>query len=169
MATTQRSDIEAIPPYPMADLEEGSSGHFSAAHSSSASTSPSSPDETAHHTYPNNFGSVQKSLIAAKFSKLLPTLPAPLVRLFGRLALWIKGPQPPRQYKIKPFLERYQTIPVRLLDQWITQYHQKVWLLAGHHIFWLALFVVILRKSTSTGDVGGYGPPVRLSCTSRLW
>ncbi|CAN9406908.1 unnamed protein product [Alternaria alternata] len=47
--------------------------------------------------------------------KLGECTPAPVAR-WGRKAVeWVKGPKPPSRYTITPFLERWQTLPVRLL------------------------------------------------------
>ncbi|PGG97350.1 hypothetical protein AJ79_09221 [Helicocarpus griseus UAMH5409] len=34
---------------------------------------------------------------------------------------------------------------------------------------WVILFILILLKSSSPSGIGGYGAPVKLSCTSKLW
>lgn len=36
-------------------------------------------------------------------------------------------------------------------------------------MLWLVIFGVILSNDSLPRDIGGFGPPIRLSCTARLW
>lgn len=92
----------------------------------------------------------------------------PIIRIWEKFALWMKGPQPPRRYHIKPICGLVQTAPTRLLARRFSPLH-RAWLLAAYYLLWVLLFVLGLHKYTSIGPIGRYGPPVRLSCISRLW
>jgi hypothetical protein len=36
-------------------------------------------------------------------------------------------------------------------------------------MLWLVLFGVLLSKDSLPSNIGGFGTPIRLSCTARLW
>ncbi|KAL1619622.1 hypothetical protein SLS54_006559 [Diplodia seriata] len=96
-------------------------------------------------------------------------VPSPLARLVNSVATWVKGPTPPRPYKITPFFPAIQTAPPRLLDTYLPKRKHKAWLLAAFYALWLLSFALVLRRSAFSADIGEYGPPVMLDCTSRLW
>lgn len=115
-------------------------------------------------------------------SELLPTyynnqqmfqvknyLPAWLVVLGSSVARWIKGPQPPRPYKIQPFFPSIQKFPLRILDRFFPKRKHKICLLVAHHFLWLLAFILLLRESAFSADVEGYGAPLTLSCGAALW
>ncbi len=166
-----RADRGLLPGLPMVDLEHSDTGYKPAVENSSASTSPaSSPTETAYLTHTNDLGGTpnpSQSPKALAFLRYL--LPPRLRQLCSTSSSWIKGPQPPRPYKIKPIFERAQTAPMRLLHRWVPQRHQRVLLLASYFVLWLLCLIVALHTSASKPEIGGYGPPIRLSCISRLW
>jgi hypothetical protein len=81
----------------------------------------------------------------------------------------VKGPVPPRPYRIKPIFETVHTAPKRLLNLWAPEHHHKICIVAAFYIPWLLSFIGILHTSHSPQDLDDYGPPVRLSCVSRLW
>lgn len=96
-------------------------------------------------------------------------VPKPVNRVVNSIATWIKGPQPPRPYKITPFFPAIQTAPPRLLDKYVPKRKHKGWLLVAFYALWLLCFSLVLRKSAFSSDIGDYGSPVRLTCLSRFW
>lgn len=96
-------------------------------------------------------------------------VPKPVQRAVNSIATWVKGPQPPRPYSIHPFFPDIQTAPPRLLDKYLPKRKQKAWLLVGYYALWLLCFALVLRKSAFATEVGEYGSPVRITCTSRFW
>jgi hypothetical protein len=88
---------------------------------------------------------------------------------FAAIGKWVKGPNPPRSYKIEPYFSRIQTAPIRLLEKRLTRTSSKIWSFLFFVFFWILVFASILYKSVGSADIPGYGPPVRLSCVSRLW
>jgi hypothetical protein len=162
---------KASPGFPMVNLENGGVGYKAAADSSSTSTSSvSSPTEAAHLTHTNDLGRIPTPSHSPEVVATLRHLvPRRLTQICKQFASWMKGPQPARPYKIKPIFETVQTAPTRLLDRRVPQHHHRLWILAGYYILWLLLVVIVLHKSTSTGEIGKLGPPLRLSCISRLW
>ncbi|KAF4544139.1 LCCL domain-containing protein [Lasiodiplodia theobromae] len=96
-------------------------------------------------------------------------VPKPVNRVVNSIATWIKGPQPPRPYKITPFFPAIQTAPPRLLDKYVPKRKHKGWLLVAFYALWLLCFSLVLRKSAFSSDIGDYGSPLRLTCLSRFW
>jgi hypothetical protein len=86
-----------------------------------------------------------------------------------KCALWLKGPQPPRQFKIRPIYSRFQKVPIRLPSRWVANYYQRLWVLLGFYVLWILLFIIIIHGPASGDGFGTEGPPVKLSCISRLW
>ncbi|KAF2140398.1 uncharacterized protein K452DRAFT_230799 [Aplosporella prunicola CBS 121167] len=96
-------------------------------------------------------------------------VPKSVQRFVNAAGTWIKGPQPPRPYKITPFFPAIQTAPQRLLDRYAPKRKQKVWLLVGFYVTWFLCFSLVLRKSAFSSEIEGYGSPVRITCTTRFW
>jgi hypothetical protein len=82
---------------------------------------------------------------------------------------WLRGPQPPRIWRINPLFEEIQTYHLKLLDRYAPKKSQKFWLLVGFYVLWLLVFSLMLWRSAFAGDVRGYGKPAVLSCTTKLW
>ncbi|KAF4556588.1 LCCL domain-containing protein [Elsinoe fawcettii] len=104
------------------------------------------------------------------FSKRVKnSIPPRLVRYWTATATWIKGPQPPRPFKITPILPGVQHAPLRLLDRYAPKRAQRAWLLAFFWAAWLLAFSLIQWKSSFASEIPGYGAPARLSCGARYW
>ena len=162
---------EATPGFPMIDLENGETGHKPAFETSSTnSSSASSPTEAAYLTHTHDFVRAQTPSPSFHALAFLRRRTSPrLILLYENSASWVKGPRPSRVHKITPIFPQVQAAPLKLLDRWVPQYYQKSWLLIGYYILWLLLFVIILYRSASRDEVSQLGPPVKLSCISRLW
>lgn len=99
--------------------------------------------------------------------KLETKLPAPVARCSRKVSGWLKGPEPPRTYRITPIFERVQTIPTRALarlPQWA-----RLGMYLGGFVLWAVLFGVILTNYSLPTNFVGYGAPVPLSCVANLW
>ncbi|KAF3009470.1 hypothetical protein E8E13_002592 [Curvularia kusanoi] len=96
-------------------------------------------------------------------------VPPRMQRAWKSVKTWAKGPQPPRPWKIQPFLPKIQTAPIRILEAFFPKRKQKVALLIAFYAAWILSFSLVLHKSAFSADVPGYGPPVRIGCTQRLW
>lgn len=105
----------------------------------------------------------------ALLAKVSDNIPTPIKRASGAVATWVKGPQPPRIYKIKPFFPQIQEAPLRLLDRYAPKRMQRFWLLIFFYVCWVFCFSLILHKSSFASDIKGYGSPVRLGCTASFW
>ncbi|KAF2280841.1 uncharacterized protein EI97DRAFT_497584 [Westerdykella ornata] len=99
--------------------------------------------------------------------RILDRLPIPVQRYSRKIVAWIKGPQPPRIHRISPFLEKVQGRPFRLLLRFPKSV--RVGLVMLLFVVWVVLFGVILSKFSLPADIAGYGPPVKLACTTRPW
>ena len=114
---------------------------------------------------------VEEALLTRHPSPLPPpqnVFTAPLKRIFWTLGKWIKGPQPPRRYNIKPVFPWLQIAPVLHLHR-LTSKKTRFWLLISFCLLWGLAFLGTLGNSVFGCQVAGYGPPIRLSCVSRFW
>ena len=93
----------------------------------------------------------------------------PAVYIFHALCRWVKGPRPPRPFKIKPIFPQLQNVPLAFLQRSVPRGQRRFWLLIIHHCLWLGVFLGVLYISRSGCQVPGYRTPVRLSCVSRFW
>lgn len=99
--------------------------------------------------------------------RLSARTPAPVARWNRKVVDWIKGPKPLSRYTITPFLERWQTLPVRLLarlPEWL-----RICVYAAACIVWIVVFAVVISDGGLPSDIGGLGAPVKLSCINNLW
>lgn len=101
--------------------------------------------------------------------RLKARVPPPAKRAWAATVKWVKGPQPPRPYKIEPYFAHIQQAPIRLLDHYAPKRMQRFWLLMAWYALWLLCFSLVLHKSAIAADVPGYGKPIRLGCTARYW
>jgi hypothetical protein len=115
------------------------------------------------------YESVSSPARSPGLSGTLDLLPHRLRRVWSATARWVRGPQPPRPWRITPYFERWQTLPVRTLDRFFPKRSHKAALLAGFYAAWLLTFSLLLKKSAFAVDVEGYGAPVTVGCLARFW
>lgn len=96
-------------------------------------------------------------------------IPEGLKNAWAATVMWVKGPQPPRIYKITPFFPKVQHVPIALLDRYAPKRVQRFWLLISLYFCWLLIFSLMLWRSAFAAQVPGYGTPVRLSCAAKYW
>ncbi|KAI4687136.1 hypothetical protein J4E85_009631 [Alternaria conjuncta] len=96
-------------------------------------------------------------------------IPPRLQRAWNNVVVWVKGPQPPRPWKIHPFFPKIQTAPIRLLNSYFPERRQKIGLLVFFYFCWILTFGLVLHRSAFAADIPGYGSPVRVRCTDRFW
>lgn len=87
----------------------------------------------------------------------------------GWFSSFLRGPNPPRKHRIKPFFESFQTAPIRVVKRLFPSLRSKVIALIAFYAVWGAIFVTILNWSVVGPEIPGYGMPNRLSCGARLW
>jgi hypothetical protein len=96
-------------------------------------------------------------------------IPPRIQRTWDNVVTWVKGPQPPRPWKIHPFFPRVQTAPIHFVNKYFPKRKHKIALLVSFYFFWILSFGLVLHRSAFAADVPGYGAPVRISCTDRFW
>lgn len=82
---------------------------------------------------------------------------------------WLRGPNPPRLWKIRPLLPRLQQLPLRLVDKLLPRQWQRIAALFVYYVCWIATFAAVLHKSSVVDDVNGYGQPILISCGAVFW
>jgi hypothetical protein len=107
--------------------------------------------------------STQEPYYASKY------IPPRLQRVCKATATWVKGPQPPRPWKIHPIFPKVQIAPVQLLNSYFPKRKHKVILLLFFYFCWLLSFGLVLHRSAFAADIPGYGSPVRVRCNDRFW
>lgn len=96
-------------------------------------------------------------------------IPPRFQRAWAATVEWAKGPQPPRPWKIRPFFPSIQTAPIRFLNNYFPGRKHKVTLLVFFYLCWALSFGLVLHRSAFAADVPGYGAPIQIRCTDRLW
>lgn len=96
-------------------------------------------------------------------------LPHPVQKGGSWLIDWIRGPDPPRTWKITPYFPAVQTAPLVLLDRLAPKRKQKFWLLIALYFCFLLVFITVLHESAFADTVPGYGTPTNLGCTDTFW
>lgn len=130
-----------------------------------AASTPSSSKED-HTEAANETGSSSSSPFAEKLKAHVP----PTVRKRSS-TVWkyLKGPEPPRIWKIQPFLPRLQHLPLLLVDKVFPRQWQRIVALLVFYVCWIATFAAVLHKSSVADNVPGYGQPILVQCGSTFW
>ncbi|KAH0842172.1 hypothetical protein AYO21_00203 [Fonsecaea monophora] len=81
---------------------------------------------------------------------------------------WIKGPQPPRVFRIYSS-EWLQDACDHLIDRLLPTKWLKVFALVTLYVLWSGLFLLALRRAVVSSTDSVDGQPTRLDCTARLW
>ena len=149
-------DDEGAPPHVYRDDDNASASSRDSAVSDAIPTNASDASDEEYY-------SAQEPYYANKY------IPPRLQRAWGATVVWVKGPQPPRPWKIRPFFPRVQTAPIQFLHNYFPQRRHKVALLIFFYFCWLLSFGLVLHRSAFAADIPGYGSPVRIRCTDRFW
>ncbi|KAK4964908.1 hypothetical protein LTR66_012201 [Elasticomyces elasticus] len=120
-------------------------------------------------TRPDDFEESRASKDVSWTSRVSDRIPHRLKRISRAVVNWVKGPDPPRPYRIQPWFPSVQHAPLMLLDRYAPKRMQKFGLLVAVCALWLLSFSLILHQSAFASEVEGYGAPVRLGCGSRYW
>jgi len=147
--------------------EQPHSGRY---HDDAASTT--SEDTVTPAQSPTNAGPPSDEdglLTSSRKPRIAQFVPVPVRRVWKAVVRWVKGPRPPRPYRIEPFFPQIQTAPIRLLDRYVPKRRHRILLLVVFYFFWLLSFASVLHKSAFASDVPGYGSPTRIGCGSRYW
>jgi hypothetical protein len=96
-------------------------------------------------------------------------VPLPLRKAARATAHWVKGPQPPRDLHITPWLPQIQEAPIRLLDRYVPKKRHRVLLLLVLYACWLLTWSLMLWHNSNSGYIKGYGKPENLWCGASFW
>ncbi|PVI01363.1 hypothetical protein DM02DRAFT_613759 [Periconia macrospinosa] len=94
-------------------------------------------------------------------------IPSPLARWTRIASNWLQGPKPPRRNRIKPLFEPVQTFHIRLLARLPRFFRICIFVCA--FFVWIIPFGVLLNDHGLPSDIAGFGAPIKLSCTNKLW
>ena len=92
-----------------------------------------------------------------------------VARTFYAIEQWVRGPRPPRPYRITPILAQLQPMPLKTFRRYFPRRQQRFCLLGAVFLLWLIIFLGVLSRSVLGCQIPGYRTPVRLSCVSRFW
>ncbi|KAK7184805.1 hypothetical protein DPSP01_002225 [Paraphaeosphaeria sporulosa] len=147
-------DIEpaGVPPYGLQSSKEPRVGIEM--HSTDFSSQETSPENRPWHDHPH-------------WKKIKSKVPAPVAARTRKVSQWFRGPESAKPNRITPLFEPIQIFHIRLFSRLPTFARGCIFVCA--FMLWLVIFGVILSKDSLPSDIGGFGPPVRLSCTARLW
>ncbi|KAF2178488.1 LCCL domain protein [Zopfia rhizophila CBS 207.26] len=162
MASTQPQSKDQEPT--VIDLENGdrTARNTPSTTPETETSNSSTPEARNSHEFDN-----VRSHESPPWARVWGTIPPPLSRKLRKVMEWMKGPDPPRIYKIISFFEPIQTAPIRLLSR-LPKLARTVMFIFAFGL-WIALFAIIISSFSLPGDIAGYGSPVRLSCITRLW
>jgi hypothetical protein len=93
----------------------------------------------------------------------------PIRRVSSSVWRWIEGPQPPQIQRISPVFPRLQTAPIRVLNKLLPKRKHRVLLLLAFYFCWTVTFGAVLRLSTASVEIEGYGHPTQISCLASYW
>lgn len=131
------------------------------------STVPSSTDDSTLRN--NATASGGNSIDYRLLEKLKGRVPPTIQRPSSKVWTYLKGPEPPRIWKIRPILPRLQQLPLRLVEKVCPKQWQRTVALFIFYICWIATFGAVLHKSSVADNVNGYGQPIRVSCGGVFW
>lgn len=123
------------------------------------STSNSSTDDTSH----------QSGAHRPWVMKCRNTLPTPALRLLDKMTAWINGPNPPKPWRINPFLEPVQMAPIRVFRMLVPSKKLRFCIAVVLWILWLIGFIAIISRTSSNDMFANGSTPVELSCISSIW
>ncbi|KAK5111434.1 hypothetical protein LTR62_004886 [Meristemomyces frigidus] len=95
--------------------------------------------------------------------------PPSLQQAWQKTKTWTKGPDPPRIFTITPLFPSIQHLPITLLDRFVPSKLHRFGLLLLILASWLLSFSLVLRASSFSASVPGYGTPLRLHCGAAYW
>ena len=116
---------------------------------------------------------LEEGIVDARLKSITAHLDRPrwlaAARAFYAVEQWVRGPQPPRPYRVTPILSQLQTFPLNSFRRFFPRGQQRFCLLVAIFLLWSIIFVGLLSISVLGCQIPGYRTPVRLSCISRFW
>ena len=96
-------------------------------------------------------------------------IPTPIRKAARATVRWVKGPEHPRIFTVKPFLPAIQEAPIRLLDRYAPKRRHRIPLLLAFYGSWLLTWSLVLHRSNTSGRIEGYGTPTPIWCGANYW
>lgn len=96
-------------------------------------------------------------------------IPQPIKRAGKAVAVWVEGPQPPRELNIEPYFPQIQHAPIKLLDRYVPKRKHRACLLVAFFATWFTIWSILLKLHAGTGEIKGYGKPRNIWCGATFW
>ncbi|KAF4824271.1 hypotheticall protein [Colletotrichum siamense] len=96
-------------------------------------------------------------------------VPYPVRRIVKATAKWSKGPQNPRDYKIKPILPQVQEFPLVLVEKYLKTFKHRVGIVFLYVAIWIITFALVKRSETFATEIEGWGAPQQIGCGATYW
>ncbi|TGJ79042.1 hypothetical protein E0Z10_g9720 [Xylaria hypoxylon] len=96
-------------------------------------------------------------------------VPYPARRVTNTVVRWVRGPQPPRIWKISPFFPNIQHAPLRLLDRVLPAKRHRLWFFFAYFAAWILTFALVFWKGEVASEIEGWGEPSVISCGVTYW
>lgn len=96
-------------------------------------------------------------------------VPYSVRRVWKKVVKWSEGPPNPQPYHIKPLFAKIQEYPLWLLDRYVPQKKNRVWLLFFYLAIWIVTFALVKRQGTIATEISGWGEPQNIGCGITFW
>ncbi|CAJ2507187.1 Uu.00g083730.m01.CDS01 [Anthostomella pinea] len=96
-------------------------------------------------------------------------IPYPARKLGKTVYRWMKGPQPPRIWKIDPFFPTIQHAPLTLIERLLPNKKHRQGLFLAYFAAWILTFAIVLWQGQVSSEVQGWGQPSDISCGVTYW
>ncbi|KAM0335660.1 hypothetical protein ACHAQA_000709 [Verticillium albo-atrum] len=114
-------------------------------------------------------GSTPRFLQDDRTGKRWKWVPYPVYRLCKAAVTWSKGPQNPRDWKIKPLFPRVQEFPLLLVEKYLPKRKQRLAVVFFYVAIWAVTFALVKREETLATEIEGWGTPSEVGCGSTYW
>jgi hypothetical protein len=156
------------PPRHIVDLENGDRIELDSSTPSSFENSIGKPTPVPHRNgEETNTRARDGWLDSPQWKTIEKKIPTHISRCARKVGRWLRGPQPAKKNQIKPLFEPVQTFHIRLFAR--LPKFVRLLLFVGAFVLWIVVFGEILSNHGLPHDIGGFGAPVKLSCTNKLW
>ncbi|KAH6686397.1 LCCL domain-containing protein [Plectosphaerella plurivora] len=96
-------------------------------------------------------------------------VPYPVRRFARKVAIWSRGPENPRPWKITPLLPRVQEFPLELVDRFLPKRRQRILAVCFYIAIWVVTFALVKRQETFASEISGWGLPQEIGCGATFW
>ncbi|KAJ9148371.1 LCCL domain-containing protein [Pleurostoma richardsiae] len=96
-------------------------------------------------------------------------VPYPFRRIKTAAAKWARGPQNPRDFKIRPIFPTVQLAPLVLLDKVVPRRKHKIALVIVGYAAWILTFALVMRHGLYASEIDEWGSPGEIGCGNTYW